>query len=157
MNRITRAALTTVLAIFTSQAHSETDLFSGVYRPAMPNQTGSFAVEPISQGKWNISSNEVEGEPFKPFPTTGAPPMVLAAHETIDRWFDETSPHGKISCLAPEGSDRIAFSICHVPTDSSYQVRESISNKRESSATGYIFVTGTFAGVMTGDLVRSSQ
>lgn len=149
--------LAALLATFALRAHAEADLFSGVYRPSMQNQSGSFAVQPVGKDKWSISSNEVEGQPFKPFPVPGMPPWTLAAPEFLDTWFDEASPRDNIACLAPAGSDRASFSICRVPIGTSYQVREAMSHERASSATGYIYIAGTFAGGMTGDLVRSPQ
>ena len=151
------ALLAALLATFALQARAEADLFSGVYRPSMQNQSGSFAVQLVGKDKWSISSNEVEGEPYKPFPVPGMPPWTLAANEFINTWFDEASPRDKITCLAPAGSERTSISICRVPIGTSYQVQEAMSNERASSATGYIYVSGTFAGAMTGDLVRSPQ
>ena len=157
MTHKTTALLAALLATFALQARAEADLFSGVYRPSMQNQSGSFAVQPVGKDKWSISSNEVEGEPYKPFPVPGMPPWTLAANEFINTWFDEASPRDKITCLAPAGSERTSFSICRVPIGTSYQVQEAMSNERASSATGYIYVSGTFAGAMTGDLVRSPR
>jgi len=154
MNRIASAAFALVMAMSAQQAYSETDLFSGVYRFRMPNQPGSYVVEPVGEGKWSIGSSESEGQPVKPFPVPGMPSMVVAAPEIIASWFDQASPRDKIICLAWTGSSRNVFSICRIPTDATYQVVGSMSRKRDKSETGYIFIAGTPAGAMTGDLIR---
>lgn len=143
------------IATIARPAYSESDLFSGLYRFRMPNQPGMFVVESIGEGKWRISSSETEGQPVKPFPVPGMPPMVVASTEVINSWFDQASPRDTITCLAWTGSSRGVFSICRVPTDATYRVKESMSSKRDKSESGYIFVAGTPAGAMTGDLTRA--
>lgn len=155
MNRTDLGAATLFITLFAPLAHSEADVFSGVYRFRTPDQPGSYVVEPVGVGKWRIGSRASDGQPVEPFPIPGMPSMVVAAPETVDSWFDQASPREKMACLAWPGSHQNVFSICRIPVDATYRVMESMSSGRDKSETGYIFVAGTPAGVLAGDLIRA--
>ncbi len=134
-------------------AYSGEDLFSGKYSFPRTQQGESLLIKPTTDGRWNIFSVD-QNSNITPFPVPGMPPMHLATGDQISRIFDSESPRNGIRCLVWPRENQSPI-LCSIPTNSSYQVSESIApNRRFVNKTGYIIIVGTAAGMLPSDVTR---
>ena len=133
----------------------EQDLFSGRYVVAGQERAGIFILESVGEGRWHLGARLPGDDAVRPFPVPGTPPMMKASPAFLGRLFaDEASQRPEMTCLEPVHGGWGGFTICRAPVGASYRVRDSMRNERQTSESGYIFVSGTPAGVLAMDLVR---
>lgn len=150
-----RLALTlAALAVLTGCATPvERDMFSGTYRFADPREKGYLVVSSIGENKWSVQMS-VNGGPPDTHPLSEGGPMVVAHQEVLASAFVSPTPTSQVSCLASSGRFATPL-VCRMPVHTEYQVAEAINPKlRLRTATGYILLVPTPAGVLAAELVR---
>ena len=133
---------------------AEQDLFSGTYRFLDPSEKGYLVASSVGENKWNVQMSR-NGELPATDPLSQGEPMVVAASELLASAFVGPTPTSQVSCLASSGR-YAAPRLCKIPINVEFQVAQAMNqNARLRSATGYILLVATPAGVFAPDVIRS--